>query len=234
METRKMWIGGRWVPASTGETRDVINPTDGSVMARVPEASPADVREAIGAARAAFDDGPWPRLAARERGTLLFKIAEAIRSRAAAFADADTRNMGKPIVEAEFDASDAAHCFEYYGGLASKIHGETLDVPDNALSLVVREPVGVVGQIIPWNYPLLMAAWKLAPALAAGCTAVLKPAEQTPISALMLAEILEQLEFPPASSTWSPATGQRPAARWSPIHGSTRSHSPVAWIQAGW
>ena len=88
--------------------------------------------------------------------------------------------MGKPIVEAEFDVSDAAHCFEYYGGMASKIHGETLEVPDNALSMVVREPVGVVGQIIPWNYPLLMAAWKLAPALAAGCTVVLKPAEQTP------------------------------------------------------
>jgi betaine-aldehyde dehydrogenase len=210
METRKMWIGGRWVPASTGETRDVINPTDGSVMVRVPEASPADVREAIGAARAAFDDGPWPRLAARERGTLLFKIAEAIRGRAAAFADADTRNMGKPIVESEFDASDAAHCFEYYGGLASKIHGETLDVPDNALSLVVREPVGVVGQIIPWNYPLLMAAWKLAPALAAGCTAILKPAEQTPVSALMLAEILEQLELPPG--VVNVVTGDGPTA----------------------
>ena len=133
----------------------------------------------------------------RERGTLLFKVAEAIRARAAELAELDTRNMGKPIVEAEFDVADAAHCFEYYGGLASKIHGETLDVPDNALSMVVREPVGVVGQIIPWNYPLLMAAWKLAPALAAGCTAVLKPAEQTPLSALVLAEILESLDLPP-------------------------------------
>src|SRR5437762_13445890 len=148
-----------------------------------------DVAQAIAAARRAFDEGPWPKLAARERGTVLFKIAEAIRGRAAAFAETDTRNMGKPIVEAEFDVADAAHCFEYYGGLASKIHGETLDVPDNVLSMVVREPVGVVGQIIPWNYPILMAAWKLAPALAAGCTTVLKPAEQTPLSALMLGEI---------------------------------------------
>src|SRR5258708_16800159 len=168
--------------------REVINPYDGSVIRRVPEATREDVGRAVGAARAAFDEGPWRRLAARERGTVLFKIADAIRAKAGDFADAETRNMGKPIVEAEFDVADAAHCFEYYGGMASKIHGETLDVPDNALSMVIREPVGVVGQIIPWNYPLLMAAWKLAPALAAGCTAVLKPAEQTPLTALMRSE----------------------------------------------
>jgi betaine-aldehyde dehydrogenase len=194
---RKMWIANTWTDASGGATREVVNPTDGSVLARVPEATADDVRKAIAAARAAFDDGPWPRLPGRDRGTVLFRIAEAIRARAAEFAELDTKNMGKPIVEAEFDVSDAAHCFEYYGGLASKIHGETLEVPDNALSMVVREPVGVVGQIIPWNYPLLMAAWKLAPALAAGCTVVLKPAEQTPLSALVLAEILESLDLPP-------------------------------------
>src|SRR5262245_14257711 len=176
--------------------REVINPANGSVIARVPDATAEDVRHAVGKAREAFDDGPWPRLPARERGTLLFKIAEAIRAKAAEFAEVDTRNMGKPIVEAEFDVADAAHCFEYYGGLASKIHGETLDVPDNALSMVVREPVGVVGQIIPWNYPLLMAAWKLAPALAAGCTTVLKPAEQTPMSALVLGDLLKTLDVP--------------------------------------
>lgn len=193
---RKAWIDGRWTGASRGETREIINPVDGSVLVRVPEMSADDVKQAIAAARRAFDEGPWPKLPARDRGTVLFKVAEAIRGRAAAFAEADTRNMGKPIVEAEFDVADAAHCFEYYGGLASKIHGETLEVPDTALSMVVREPVGVVGQIIPWNYPLLMAAWKLAPALAAGCTTVLKPAEQTPLSALMLAEILESLDLP--------------------------------------
>ncbi|HEX9369085.1 MAG TPA: aldehyde dehydrogenase family protein, partial [Vicinamibacterales bacterium] len=127
--------------------REIINPFDGRVMCRVPDATAADVGRAVGAARAAFDEGPWRRLAARERGTILFRIAEAIRAKAADFAEAETRNMGKPIVEAEFDVADAAHCFEYYGGLASKIHGETLEVPDNALSMVVREPVGVVGQI---------------------------------------------------------------------------------------
>jgi betaine-aldehyde dehydrogenase len=192
-----MWIGGEWVAASDCGLREVINPADGSVMARVPEATKADVDKAVRAARKAFDEGPWPKGMARDRGTVLFKVAEAIRARAQAFAEIDTRNMGKPIVEAEFDVNDAAHCFEYYGGLATKIHGETLEVPDNALSMVLREPVGVVGQIIPWNYPLLMAAWKLAPALAAGCTVVLKPAEQTPLSALMLAEIFESLDLPP-------------------------------------
>ncbi|HEY7056450.1 MAG TPA: aldehyde dehydrogenase family protein, partial [Vicinamibacterales bacterium] len=128
-EPRPMFIGGSWTAASGDATRDIVNPADGTVLARVPEATAADVGEAVRAARVAFDEGPWPRMAARERGTVLFKIAEAIRGRAAAFAEADTRNMGKPIVEAEFDVSDAAHCFEYYGGLASKIHGETLDVP---------------------------------------------------------------------------------------------------------
>src|SRR5690349_15273540 len=196
MQTHKMWIGGEWVAASDGGLRDVINPADGSVMAKVPEATKADVEKAVRAARKAFDEGPWPKGTARDRGTVLFKVAEAIRAKAQAFAEIDTRNMGKPIVEAEFDVNDAAHCFEYYGGLATKIHGETLEVPDNALSMVLREPVGVVGQIIPWNYPLLMAAWKLAPALAAGCTVVLKPAEQTPLSALMLAEIFESLDLP--------------------------------------
>ena len=208
--TRSMWIGGRWVHASDKATRDIVNPADGTVIAQVPEATTADVREAIAAARSAFDEGPWPRVPARERGTLLFKIAEAIRAKAAAFAEADTRNMGKPIVEAEFDVLDAAHCFEYYGGLASKIHGETLEVPDNALSMVVREPVGVVGQIIPWNYPILMAAWKLAPALAAGCTTVLKPAEQTPMSALMLAELLQELDLP--AGVVNIVTGDGPTA----------------------
>ncbi len=196
MQQLKMWIGGEWIGASDGGLREVINPADGTVMARVPEATKADVDKAVRAARKAFDEGPWPRGTARDRGTVLFKVAEAIRAKGQAFAEIDTRNMGKPIVEAEFDVNDAAHCFEYYGGLATKIHGETLEVPDNALSMVLREPVGVVGQIIPWNYPLLMAAWKLAPALAAGCTVVLKPAEQTPLSALMLAAIFESLDLP--------------------------------------
>jgi len=205
-----MWIGGRWVDARGGRTRSVVNPTDQSVLATVPEAGREDVREAVAAARAAFDEGPFPRWAGRERGALLYRVAEAIRQRAAEFAETETRNMGKPIVEAEFDVADAAHCFEYYAGLAGKVEGETLPVPDNALSMVIREPVGVVGQIIPWNYPLLMAAWKLAPALAAGCTAVLKPAEESPLSALLLARIFEALELPPG--VVNVVTGDGPGA----------------------
>ena len=196
MREPRMWINGEWATAQGSRTREVISPATGETIARVPEASADDVKAAVGAARAAFDAGPWPETTAQDRGKLLFEIARAVRARAAELAETDSRNMGKPIVEAEFDVADAANCFEYYGGLATKIHGETLTVPDNALSIVVREPVGVVGQIIPWNYPLLMAAWKLAPALAAGCTAVLKPAEQTPLSALLLAETLESVGLP--------------------------------------
>jgi betaine-aldehyde dehydrogenase len=191
-----MWIGGKWVPARGHATRDVINPATGGVIARVPEATADDVRDAVKAAREAFDAGPWPRKAHRERGTILFKVAEGIRARAAELAKTDSKNMGKPIVEAELDVADAAHCFEYYAGMASKVQGMTLPVPDDALSLTLREPVGVVGQIVPWNYPLLMAAWKLAPALAAGCTSVFKPAEQTPLTALKLAEILDEAGVP--------------------------------------
>ncbi|MBI2892882.1 MAG: aldehyde dehydrogenase family protein [Deltaproteobacteria bacterium] len=196
MREPRMWIDGEWTTARSRGTREVVNPASQEVLARAPEATAEDVSAAVGAARAAFDSGPWGKTTAQDRGKLLFEVARGIRARAAELAATDSRNMGKPIVEAEFDVADAANCFEYYGGLATKIHGDTLNVPDNALSIVVREPVGVVGQIIPWNYPLLMAAWKLGPALAAGCTAVLKPAEQTPLSALMLAEILASVELP--------------------------------------
>jgi betaine-aldehyde dehydrogenase len=191
-----MWVNGEQV-TGRGRARKIVNPADQTVLAEVPDATAEDVCTAVAAARHAFDEGPWPRLAGRERGTLLYRVAEAIRARATEIAELDVRNMGKPIVEAEFDTADAAHCFEYYAGLAGKVHGETLNVPDNALSMVVREPVGLVGQIIPWNYPILMAAWKLAPALAAGCTVVLKPAEQTPLSALLLGEIFQSLDLPP-------------------------------------
>ncbi|HEY1304403.1 MAG TPA: aldehyde dehydrogenase family protein [Vicinamibacterales bacterium] len=209
-DTKCMWIDGAWVGAHSGGTRDVINPATGEVIARVPEAGADDVREAIAAARRAFDGGPWPELSHRDRGQLLFRIADGVRAHAAELAALDSTNMGKPIVEAEFDVSDAANCFEYYGGLATKIHGDTLNVPDNALSIVVREPVGVVGQIIPWNYPLLMSAWKLGPALAAGCTTVLKPAEQTPLSALALAQIMEQAGVPKGAANI--VTGDGPTA----------------------
>src|SRR6478672_1166473 len=146
MHQPAMYINHTWTAGRAGRMRPVINPTTGAVLATVPEADAADVDAAVQAARAAFDTGPWGKATAQDRGKALFRIAEGIRKRAEELARADTLNMGKPIVEAEFDVNDAANCFEYYGGLATKIAGETLSVPDNALSMVLREPVGVVGQ----------------------------------------------------------------------------------------
>jgi betaine-aldehyde dehydrogenase len=148
----------------------------------------------VAAARAAFDRGPWAEATAMARGRVLLEIARQLRERAAELARLETENMGKPLVESEFDVADAATCFEYYGGLATKISGDVNPVPDDALSLTLKEPVGVCGQIIPWNYPLMMAAWKIAPALAAGCTVVLKPAEATPLTALALCRILDTID----------------------------------------
>ena len=148
-------------------------------------------------AKAAFDSGAWPQTTAQERGRILFRLAERVRKEAPALAELEARNSGKPIVEAEYDINDVATCFEYYGGLATKVLGSVNPVPDNALNFTMREPIGVAAQIIPWNYPLLMAAWKLAPAIAAGCTCILKPAEQTPLTALEFAGYLTDAGLPP-------------------------------------
>ncbi|HXI27167.1 MAG TPA: aldehyde dehydrogenase family protein [Vicinamibacterales bacterium] len=197
MTSHQLYIDGEFVPAETSSTIDVVDPATADVIGTVPDAGAADVARAVRAARGAFDDGPWKDTTAQDRGRILFKIAEAVRQRADALAELETRNTGKPIVEAEFDVADVATCFEYYGGLATKIHGDVIPVPDNAMSLALREPIGVAGQIIPWNYPLLMAAWKLAPAICAGCTSVLKPAEQTPLSILELASSFSDAGVPP-------------------------------------
>ena len=197
VKTYQNYVNGQWVSSSTGETFPVFDPSTEEVIAHVAAASASDVDKAVKAARAAFDSGPWPATTAQDRGRVLFKLAEKIRQNQPMLAELESRNTGKPIVEAEFDIGDVATCFEYYGGLANKVNGSVLPVPANALSFTLREPVGVAGQIIPWNYPLLMAAWKLAPALAAGCTCVLKPAEQTPLTALEFANWLEEVGLPP-------------------------------------
>ncbi len=178
------YINGQWVKSSSGEMFPVYDPSTEEVIAHVAAATVADVDQAVKAARAAFDSGPWPQTSAAERGRLLYRLAEKIRANAQQLAELECRNSGKPIVEAEYDISDAATCFEYYAGLATKVLGHVNPVPANALSFTLREPVGVAGQIIPWNYPLVMASWKLAPAIAAGCTCVLKPAEQTPLTVM--------------------------------------------------
>ena len=197
MKPYGLYINGEFVAPQTSATLDVIDPSTSEVIARTPDAGAADVDRAVKAARAAFDSGPWKDVTAQDRGRMLFKIAAIVRDRADELAELETRNTGKPIIEAEGDVADVATCFEYYGGLATKIHGDVIPVPDNAMSLALREPIGVAGQIIPWNYPLLMAAWKLAPAICAGCTAVLKPAEQTPLTILELASSFADTGLPP-------------------------------------
>ena len=192
----KMLIGGEFVNAASGKTREICDPGNGKVVAIVPESSKADIDAAVSQARDAFDHGPWRQTSALDRGKLLFKIADGIRARAAKLAELEVLSCGKPLAEAEYDIADAANCFEFYAGMATKIHGETMQVPANSLSFVVREPIGVCGQSVPWNFPLLMTAWKLAPALAAGNTCVLKPSELTPLTALDLAEIIVDAGIP--------------------------------------
>src|SRR5689334_13700113 len=197
MKTYQLYINGEYVDATSSKTIDVIDPATTEVIATVPDANAQDVDRAVQAARTAFDEGPWKDTTAQDRGRVLFRLAQIVRDRADELAALETRNSGKPIVESEFDMADVATCFEYYGRLATKIDGDALPVPDNAISLALREPIGVAGQIVPWNYPLLMATWKMAPAICAGCTVVLKPAEQTPLSVLELASSFAEAGLPP-------------------------------------
>src|ERR1700728_4153941 len=197
VRTYQMFINGEWSASKSAKTFPVYDPSTEEAIAQVPDASAEDVNRAVAAAKTAFEEGPWATTTAQERGRVLFRLAEKVRAHLPELAELECRNTGKPIVEAEYDLNDVATCFEYYGGLATKVVGYVNPVPDNAMSLTLKEPVGVAGQIIPWNYPLLMAAWKLAPALAAGCTCVLKPAEQTPLTALELAKHFSDCGLPP-------------------------------------
>jgi betaine-aldehyde dehydrogenase len=195
-EQLKMFINGEWTEALSGETREILNPANGQLIEVAAEGSEADANRAVAAAKAAFYDGGWWGTPAVERARLLFKAADLLEERKEEFAKLETLNNGKPLREAEFDVNDSIACFRYYAGLATKPHGQSYEVSDPMQAVVVREPIGVCGQIIPWNYPLLMAAWKLAPALAAGNTVVFKPAEITPVSAVKLFGIFEQAGFP--------------------------------------
>ena len=165
VKTYQMFINGEWVDSASGKRFPVYDPSTEEVIAEVPEASEKDINRAVAAAKAAFESGAWPQTTAQERGRILLRLAERVRKESSALATLEARNSGKPIVEAEYDINDVATCFEYYGGLATKVVGHVNPVPDNALSFTLREPIGVAAQIIPWNYPLLMAAWKLAPAI---------------------------------------------------------------------
>ncbi|MFI5058350.1 MAG: aldehyde dehydrogenase family protein [Candidatus Acidiferrales bacterium] len=197
VRTYQNYVNGQWVPSASGKTFPVYDPSTEEIIAQVAASESADVERAVKAARAAFDSGPWAKTTAQDRGRILFKLAEKVRQNTAMLAELECRNTGKPIVEAEYDIADVATCFEYYGGLANKVMGNVMPVPANAISFTMREPMGVAGQIIPWNYPLMMAAWKLGPAIAAGCTCILKPAEQTPLTALEFANWFEEVGLPP-------------------------------------
>jgi len=190
-----MFIDGRWTASATGETFDTIDPATARALAAVPRGRAADVEVAVAASRRAFDDGRWA-ISERERSRILFRMAELVRDRRDDLAELEVLDCGKPLADARADIDEVAFMFEYYAGWCTKISGDIPPVGPGAMSLVVREPVGVCGLIVPWNYPMLMAAQKVAPALATGCTVVLKPAEQTPLTALEMAVVAAEAGLP--------------------------------------
>ncbi|MDK1342119.1 aldehyde dehydrogenase [Streptomyces sp. 378] len=184
--------------AGSGSTFPVVSPRDGRVVAEVADAGPAEVNAAVAAARRAFDSGPWPRLAPAERGRALLRIAELLEDRRESLALTVSLEMGKPITDAyDIELRAVISTFRWYGQLADKLTDESPHTPSDALALVTREPAGVVGAVVPWNFPLTLAGWKVAPALAAGCTVVLKPSENSPLSALLLGRIATEAGLPP-------------------------------------
>ena len=194
---QKMLIGGQWVESVSGKTFETLNPATGEVICHVAEGDKADVDLAVRAARKAFESGPWSRIGPAERGRLLYKLADAVEAHLPELAALESLDNGKPIADA--DAADlplVLQCYRYYAGWADKITGQTIPINGNFFCYTRHEPVGVVGQIIPWNFPLLMQAWKWGPALACGNTVVLKPAEQTPLSALRVAQLAQEVGFP--------------------------------------
>jgi acyl-CoA reductase-like NAD-dependent aldehyde dehydrogenase len=208
----KLLINGQWVDGS-GHGFDTINPATGEVLTHIAEASERDVDQAVSAARKAFDDvaGPWRKMSASERGKVLWRISDLLEKNIDELAELETLDNGKPIFESRYvDMPMVADVFRYYAGWATKIHGETVNTFNNAFTYTLREPVGVVGAIVAWNFPLLLASWKLGPALACGNTVVLKPAEQTPLTALRFGELCLEAGLPPGVLnivTGGPETG---------------------------
>ena len=192
----KMYINGEWVNAKSGKIRDIFNPANGEVIAEAAEGDAEDARLAIQIARDAFDKGEWSDMAPAVRASYLFAIADKLEEKAEEISRLEMLDNGKPYRETQFDVADAVACFRYYAGMTTKPDGQTYHVADPMQAMVVREPVGVCGLIVPWNYPLLMAVWKIAPALAAGNTIVFKPSEITPITAVKLFEIIDEVDLP--------------------------------------
>jgi (Z)-2-((N-methylformamido)methylene)-5-hydroxybutyrolactone dehydrogenase len=207
----RMFIGGAWVDARSGATFETVNPFTGQVWAEIPRSGPEDVDDAVSAARAAFDDGPWPRASGTDRARLLRRLADLIAEHAGRIAIVETTDNGKLIREMEGQLRGLADYYHWFAGAADKIHGQTIP-PANSGFLIytVPEPVGVVAAITPWNSPVLLMSWKVAPALAAGCTVVVKPAEQAPASTLEFAALVEEAGFPPG--VFNVVTGDGPEA----------------------
>jgi aldehyde dehydrogenase (NAD+) len=209
----KMLIDGKWVDSSSGKTFETLNPATGQVIAHVAEGDKADVDKAVKAARRAFEKGPWRKMSARERGRLMYKLADLIEQHVDELAALETLDNGKPITDSlKADLPLVLDCYRYYAGWADKVEGKTIPVNGPFFCYTRHEPVGVVGQIIPWNFPLLMQAWKWGPALATGCTVVLKPAEQTPLSALRVGELAMEAGFPEGVVNIVPGYGETAGA----------------------
>src|SRR6202050_5489385 len=197
VEPGQLLIDGQWVDGA--KKFDTVNPATGEVLTQIAEGSSADVDRAVDAARRALEDrnGPWRKMSASERGRLIWKLADLLEKNIDEFAELETLDNGKPIFESRYvDLPMVIDVFRYYAGWATKIHGETINTFESAFTYTLREPVGVVGAIVAWNFPLLLASWKLGPALACGCTVVLKPAEQTSLSALRFGELAMEAGLP--------------------------------------
>ncbi|MGX5727978.1 aldehyde dehydrogenase family protein [Metapseudomonas otitidis] len=200
MNYQQLYINGQWVEPAKGGSFETFDPSDESLLARVAAATAEDIDAAVKAARNAFDEGPWPKLSGAERAVVLRRIADGIRSRQQELAELEVRDNGKPLPEALWDIGDTAGCFDFYADLAEKLdtnQEQNIALADDRFSAIARkEPIGVAGAIIPWNFPMLMASWKVAPALAAGCSMVLKPSELTPLTAMHLAQIAHEAGLP--------------------------------------
>src|SRR6185295_19026103 len=208
----QLFIDGQFVDAESGKTFATPNPATGETFAEVAEAEQSDIDKAVAAARKAFE-GKWSKMSARDRGRLLYKLSQLIERDTAQLAELETSDNGKPIKESTYiDIPSVVENFKYFAGWSTKIEGETIPVPGQMFNYTLREPVGVCGQIIPWNFPLLMAAWKLAPALAAGNTVVLKPAEQTPVTAMEFAKLVQEAGFPEGVVNVVPGYGETAGA----------------------
>src|SRR5699024_4247630 len=208
-KSKQLFINGDFTNSISGKTFETYNPSNGEVLANVSEAETEDINKAVDSAKRAFEDGPWSKMTPAERGNLMYNLSILIEENQQVIAEIDSLDNGKPIYEVlENDIPNAIGQFRYFSGWTTKITGQTIPISESSFNYTRHEPVGVVGQIIPWNFPFMMAAWKMAPALATGCTIILKPAEQTPLSALFLAELVAEAGFPKGVINIVPGYGE--------------------------